>query len=263
MLITHYHRDHVGGAPQLAAKIKVGAFIDHGPNLEDSDATREDFAAYEKILPGHNHLVVKPGDRLPIKGMDVEILSGAGNVISKPLPGAGQPNPVCASEPKPEADQTENARSLGILISYGKFRLLDLGDLTKDKELELVCPNNLIGRIDLFIVSHHGWNQSNTKAFVSAISPKAAIMNNGAHKGATPETWQIVEDVVGPDRLWQLHYAVDGGPQHNVPEKYIANPYEKNDAGDYIKAVAYPNGTFEITNARNDAHMTYGSKAGK
>jgi competence protein ComEC len=263
VLITHYHRDHVGGAPQLAAKIKIGAFIDHGPNLEDSDATREDFAAYEKILPGHNHLVVKPGDRLPIKGMDVEVLSGAGNVISKPLSGAGQPNPVCTSEPKPEADQTENARSLGILISYGKFRLLDLGDLTKDKELELVCPNNLIGKIDLFIVSHHGWSQSNTKAFVSAISPKAAIMNNGAHKGATPETWQIVEDVVGPDRLWQLHYAVDGGPQHNVPEKYIANPDEKNDAGDYIKAVAYSNGTFEITNARNDAHMTYGNKAGK
>jgi beta-lactamase superfamily II metal-dependent hydrolase len=265
LLITHYHRDHVGGVPQLASKIPIGTFIDHGPNLEDSDVTREDYAAYEKVRAGHEHIVAKPGEHLPIKGMDVQVLSAAGNVISKPVTGAGQPNAACASEPKPSADTTENARSLGVLITYGKFRLLDLGDLTKDKELELVCPNNLIGKVDLFIVSHHGWNQSNTKAFVSAIHPVAAIMNNGAHKGGTPETWQIVENLVGPDRLWQLHYAVDGGPQHNVPEKFIANPDEKNDAGHYIEAVAHSDGSFEIVNSRDDAHMTYREKttAGK
>jgi len=257
VLITHYHRDHVGGVPQLADRIKIGTFVDHGPNLEDSDVTREDFAAYEKVAAGHKRLTAKAGDRLPIKGIDVRVLTAAGEHIKKHLPGAGQPNPACASEPKPPADTTENARSLGVLITYGKFRFLDLGDLTKDKELELACPNNMIGKVDLFLVTHHGFNQSNAKALVAAIHPQAAIMNNGAHKGASPDAWQIVHDVVGANRLWQLHYAVDGGPEHNVDEKFIANPDEKNDGGYPIKTEAFHNGEFSIVNARKNVQWHY------
>jgi len=258
VLITHYHRDHVGGVPQLAERMKIGTFIDHGPNQEDSDVTREDYAAYEKVVPGYKHLVVKPGERLPIKGIDVLVLTAAGNHISKPLQGARQPNPNCASEPKPEADTTENARSLGVLITYGKFRMLDLGDLTKDKELELACPANLIGTVNLFIVTHHGFDQSNAKALVAAIRPQAAIMNNGAHKGASPDAWQTVHDVVGPDHLWQVHYAVDGGPEHNVDGKFIANPDENNDQGNYIRVLAFRNGGFTIMNSGNHLHWELG-----
>ena len=257
VLITHFHRDHVGGVTQLAERMKIGTFVDHGQNLEDATVTREDYAAYEKVVAGHKRLTLKPGDHVPIKGLNVLVLSAAGNVVSKPLPGAGQANPACQSEPKPPADVTENSKSLGTFMTYGKFRLLDLGDLTKDKELELVCPKNLIGRVDLFIVSHHGWNQSNTRSLVSAIQPKAAIMNNGAHKGASTDAWQIVHDVVG-DRLWQLHYAVDGGPEHNVNEKYIANPDEENDAGHYLEVEAHKNGAFTITNSRTNQTVSYG-----
>jgi beta-lactamase superfamily II metal-dependent hydrolase len=262
VLITHYHRDHVGGVPQLAERMKIGTFIDHGPNQEDSDVTRQDYGAYEKVVAGHKHLVVKPGERLPIKGINVLVLTAAGNHISKPLHSAGQSNPFCASEPMPSADTTENAHSLGVLITYGKFRMLDLGDLTKDKELELACPRNLIGTVNLFIVTHHGFDQSNAKALVTAIHPEAAIIDNGAHKGASPEAWQTVHDVVGPDHLWQLHYAVDGGSTHNVDGKYIANPDENHDAAREIKTLANADGTFLIINSRNDARMKYGAKAG-
>jgi beta-lactamase superfamily II metal-dependent hydrolase len=258
VLITHYHRDHVGGAPQLAERMKIGTFIDHGPNQEDSDVTREDYAAYEKVVAGHKHLVAKAGERLPIKGMDVLVLTAAGDHIRKPVHGAGQPNPSCASEPKPAADKTENARSLGVLITYGKFRMLDLGDLTKDKELELACPANLIGTVNLFIVTHHGFDQSNAKALVAAIHPEAAIIDNGAHKGASPEAWQTVRDVVGPDRLWQLHYAVDGGPAHNADEKYIANQDEIDDHGNYIRVLAFRTGGFTIMNSGNHLHWELG-----
>jgi beta-lactamase superfamily II metal-dependent hydrolase len=257
VLITHFHRDHVGGVPQLAAKMKIGTFVDHGPNLEDSDVTRQDYAAYEKVLPGHKHLVVKPGDHIPIKGLDVLVLTAAGDHIQSALPGAGQPNPACADQPKPPADKTENARSLGTLITYGKFRMLDLGDLTKDKELELMCPNNLIGTVDLFIVSHHGWSQSDTNAFVSAIHPQASIMNNGARKGGSPDVWTVVNNVEGPDRFWQLHYSIEGGSEHNVPEKFIANPNEKNDAGHDLRVRAFSDGKFEVWNSRNNHHLTY------
>lgn len=261
VLITHFHRDHVGGVPQLVQRFKVGTFFDHGENREDSNETREDYAAYLKAISGHTRIIPKPGDRLPIKGIDVLVVTADGNHIEKPLAGAGQPNPACASEPTPPVDTSENSRSLGVLITYGKFRMLDLGDLTKDKELEIMCPNNMIGTVDLFIVSHHGLNQSDTNAFVSAIHPQVAIMNNGAHKGGSPEVWQIVHNVVGQDRLWQLHYAVEGGPEHNVPEKFIANPDEKNDAGHYIRVLAFQNGKLEVWNTRNDAHITYSGAA--
>ena len=257
VLITHFHRDHVGGVPQLAERMKIGTFVDHGPNLEDSDVTREDYAAYERVLPGHKHLVVKPGDHIPVKGLDVLVLTAAGEHIPKALPGAGQPNPACADEPKPPIDKTENARSLGTLITYGKFRMLDLCDLTKDKELELMCPNNLIGTVDLFIVSHHGWSQSDSNAFVSAIHPQASIMNNGARKGGSPDVWTVVNHVEGPERFWQLHYSVEGGSEHNVPEKFIANPDEENDAGHDIRVRAFSGGKFEVWNSRNNHHVTY------
>lgn len=274
LLITHYHRDHVGGVPQLAQRMKIGTFVDHGPNQEDSDVTREDYAAYEKVLPGHKHHVVKPGDHIKIKGIKVQVLTAAGDHIAKHLQGAGQPNPNCASEPKLEADQSENARSLGVMITYGKFRMLDLGDLTKDKELELACPNNLIGTVSLFIVTHHGSNQSNTKALVSAIHPEAAIMNNGAHKGASTDAWRIVHDVVdsqvsrgnvriiGQEHLWQLHHADDNPQGDNVEADFIANPQETSDGGYELKALANPDGTFLIINTRNELRKSYGAGTG-
>src|SRR6266478_7428270 len=163
VLVTHFHRDHVGGVTQLAGQIKIGTFIDHGPNREDADDPREDFAAYEKVASQSKRLVVKPGDQIPMKDISVQILTAAGEHVSAPLPGAGQPNALCASEPEAAVDTTENARSLGILITFGKFRFLDLGDLTKRKERDLVCPNNLIGTVDLYLTTHHGLNQSNAK----------------------------------------------------------------------------------------------------
>src|ERR1700680_16757 len=160
VLITHYHRDHVGGVPQLVDGIKVGTFLDHGPNQEDSAVTRTDYAAYEKAIAGHARVVVKPGWRLPIKGIEVKVLSAAGDHITTPLPGAGEANSYCGSEPAADVDSTENARSVGVLIAYGQFRFLDLGDLTKKKEIELACPNNLLGKVDLFLVTHHGADRS-------------------------------------------------------------------------------------------------------
>ena len=256
VLITHYHRDHVGGAPQLANRMKIGTFVDHGANTEDSKVVREDFADYQALLPKYQHLVVKPGDTIPVKGLNVEVLTAAGNHISSALPGAGQPNPACASEPTPPDDHTENAASAGILVTYGNFRFLDLGDLTKNKELGLVCPNNLVGPVDLYLTTHHGLNQSNSKAMLAAIRPRVAIMNNGAKKGGSPEAWQIIKDSPRLEDMWQLHYSMEGGKAHNVPDAYIAN-IDAADDGYFIKVTAHEDGSFTVYNARNKNEKTY------
>src|SRR5439155_1130022 len=125
VLITHFHLDHVGGAPQLAARIPIGAFVDHGENRENTDApTVEVWQAYQKLLASgkYKRITAKPGDELPIKDAHGTVVSSDGVVIAKPLPGAGQDNPACKNAEQYPADQTENRRSLGTLITFGKLR---------------------------------------------------------------------------------------------------------------------------------------------
>ena len=256
VLITHHHRDHVGGVPQLVDGIKVGTFVDHGQNMEDSEVTRTDYAAYEKAVAGHAHVVVKPGWGLPIKSFKVQVLSAAGDLITKPLPGAGEANSYCKGAPAEAVDDTENARSVGVLITFGKFRFLDMGDLTKKKEMELACPNNLLGTVDLFLVTHHGSDLSNSKAFVWALHPRVAIFDNGARKGASPAAWQIVHDSPGLEDLWQLHYAAGSDKDHNIAEDRIANVKE-NCEGKGIKVLAETDGAFTVTNGRTGVEKKY------
>ena len=256
LLITHYHRDHVGGVPDLAQRIKIANFVDHGPNTEDSKVVKEDYSDYVKALQKGEHKVVKPGDTVPVKGLTVQVLTANGDVIRTPLAGAGQPNSFCASTAKKDDDPTENARSTGVLITFENFRFLDLGDLTWNKELELMCPNNPIGAVDVYLTSHHGLNQSGSPALVHAVHPRVAIMNNGARKGGNPEAWQIVKDSPGLEDLWQLHYAMEGGKAHNVPDSFIAN-VDEHDQGDYLKLTAEGNGSFTVWNSRNKFQKVY------
>lgn len=259
VLITHFHEDHVGGAPQLTDRIPVGTFIDHGENRESTDApTVQVWQAYQKLLATgkYQHITVKPGDTLPIKGFKATVISSDGATIANPLPGAGQENPACKNTEKYPEDQTENKRSLGILVTFGKLRILDLGDLTRDKEAEIMCPVNKIGKIDIYIVSHHGWEQSSSPALVYGIAPRVAIMDNGAKKGGTPSVWDIIEKSPGLENLWQVHFSEEGGAAHNVPEEFIANP-QGPDAGNYLELIARPSGSFEVFNSRTQKTKKY------
>lgn len=256
LLITHYHLDHVGGAPELVELLPVKTFVDHGPNVETGARAAELFSRYERVRQKGRHIVVRPGDTIPLKGLEVRVVASGGELLRSPLAGAGQENPFCRDEKRKEDDPTENARSVGFVLSYGKFRFLNLGDLTWNKELDLVCPANRIGTVDVYLTTHHGMNMSGPAALVHAVRPRVAVMNNGARKGGAPEALKVVRGAPGLEDLWQLHYSIAAGDELNAREQFIAN-LEENCLGDWLKLSASADGSFAVTNGRNGFSKSY------
>jgi beta-lactamase superfamily II metal-dependent hydrolase len=256
VVITHFHRDHVGGVPQLAERIPIGTYVDHGRSVETGKDADELYHAYVQVRDRASHLIVRAGDQIPIEGIKVRVVAAAGQAILRPLAGAGEPNPFCATTKPREVDPSENAQSIGMLITYGKFRIIDLGDLTWNKELALVCPDNKLGTVDVYLSTHHGLNQSNAPAIVHALKPRVAITNNGATKGGSPEALQTIRTSPGIEDVWQLHYAQNAGKENNAPEPFIVN-VDQEASVSWIKLSAASDGGFTVTNSRNGMTKTY------
>ena len=255
LLVTHYHNDHAGNAGAIAARVPVGTFVDHGETVETGDGAKALYAAYTKARSTGRHLLVKPGDTVPFRDLDVTIVTAGGARLAKPLASPAAPNPLCASFTPKGPDASENARSVGSLIAFGRFRMIDLGDLTWNKEQELVCPDNLVGTVDVYVTTHHGLDQSGAPVIVHALRPRVAIMNNGPKKGGSVEAIRTVRTSPGLEDFWQLHYAVDAGKDVNMPDAMIANLDESAAHG--IKLSAQRDGSFTVTNGRTGLARRY------
>lgn len=261
VVITHYHADHAGNAAELANRIPIRHFVDHGPYTVELQPARE--AAFLSYLPVREHahvMTAKPGDRIPVEGLDVQVVSSAGELIKEPMagaPGAGAPNPLCRTAKLKEQDATpENFESVGVVVRYGSFRLIDLGDLTWNQEHKLACPNNLIGTMTVFHTTRHGDPHSGAPQFVHAIRARVAVMNNGERKGGSPEYWQTVHEAPGLEDFWQIHRSATGGAEHNSPDQFLANVNE-TDHGHYIKMSVRSDGGFTMTNERTGFTKDY------
>jgi len=295
LLITHYHSDHNGAVPMLAAEFPIQTIVDHGANVEFEKTddwwkqrrndfepglakqTDDEHRAYLKVCEQHRHLVVKAGDRVPLAGVEVQVLTAGYNLITQPLKGAGAPNPFCANaELRPE-DDTEDGQSIGLLMSYGKFRLVFLGDLTWDAEQRLFCPQNRVGAADVYLITHHA--QSFDRSFsdfywglsccppaeVCALRPRVAILSMGKDghpldAGANPAALNVVQKSPGLEDIWQTNYFTGGGEKgHNAPEQFCAN-LGQNSRAEYIELSAELDGTFNVTNSRNGYQKSYTRK---
>jgi beta-lactamase superfamily II metal-dependent hydrolase len=263
VLITHYHHDHVGGLPELLSQFPVGTVLDHGPNREASppDAPFQTTALYSKYLDalkGHAHRTLKPGDTLDIGSLHLLAVTSDAATIDHALPGAGKTIAECTHmQPMEKDGGEENSRSLGVLLTFGQARIAALGDLTWNMEQKLFCPQDKIGPVDLFIVSHHGSNFSNSPAIWEALAPRVAIMDNGARKGADAETYETASKAPRLKRLWQLHVAERTDAQHNVPAAYVANPSSTDDGHLSLEIAVTKQGAITVTNDRTHASETY------
>jgi competence protein ComEC len=225
LISTHYHGDHVGGLTELVKRIPVTTFVDHGPNVEPKEQVQGFQAAYAELYGKAKHIVAKPGDKIPLSGLDWTIVTSAGQALKKPLPGGGKPNPACSESQRREdpASPDDNAQSVGSVITFGQFRAIDLGDLLWNKELDLMCPNNPVGTVDLYLVTHHGLAQSGSGALVHGVRPRVAVMQNGTRKGGAIAAYEILEKSPGLEAIWQLHWSYNAGIEHNPPGVFIAN----------------------------------------
>lgn len=266
LLITHYHVDHLGGLQALLAKLPVGTFIDHGPNREElaPDATARQVAmapatlypTLQKAYQGHEHITAEVGKKVNIGSMQLEFITSDGNVLQSPLSGAGQPNPLCTGVPQKELDGgQENVRSVGTVITFGKTRILYLGDLTWNKEIELFCPVNKVGKVDVYFVTGHGMDLSSSPP-TAAISPLIAVMQNGPTKGGDEAVLKSVKSYPELQGLWLTHFSVRY-PHLNGDPNYIANLAGTPDQGNSIDLDITPQGQITVTNARNQFSRTY------
>ncbi|PYS55976.1 MAG: MBL fold metallo-hydrolase [Acidobacteria bacterium] len=282
LITTHWHGDHFGGMAELASKVTIREFIDHGPNVQPGAAADEFLQkTYPSLYAKAKHTVAKAGDKISIAGLDVRVVTSAGQTIKAALPGAGGPNPYCANF-KPGENNAEDPQSVGVYMTFGRFRTIHLGDLTKNKEFELMCPTNRIGPVDVLLGLHHGQATSNSEVLVHALRPRVAIMNNGTRKGGEPEVMKTVHASPGLEDLWQIHFSLLSGQEYTVPGMFIANTIDDqqpampispvpapqpgpgappapvhNGAAYWIKVSAQQDGSFTVTNRRNGFSKTY------
>ncbi len=287
LFLTHYHGDHYGNLIELAARMPVGRVYDHGPSIESDRPNVQAFEArYAELHRATPRTVVAPGDRLPVDGVTATVVVSHSRALAAPLadtPGAGQPNAACAGvAPRDESKvDPDNHYSAGFVMAHGRFRTVNLGDLTWSRELALMCPANPIGTIDLYLTTHHGLDQSGSPAVVHAIRPRVAVMNNGTRKGGAVASFQTLRSSPGLEDVWQLHWSYGGGLEHNAPGVMIANIDEPAQVAavvagatlpagaggnaahapaHYLKVSARADGSFTVTNSRNGFARTYAAR---
>jgi beta-lactamase superfamily II metal-dependent hydrolase len=257
LISTHFHADHDGGIPELSQLVPIRAFVDHDrplPSVESVAGSLAAFDRYAAVRAKSRHLVAKPGDALPLQDVALTFVASAGATIDRPVAGAdGGENALCTSSSAEAQEKNENPRSTGFVLQFGRFRFLDVGDLSGPPLFALACPRNLIGPVDVYLVAHHGGADAADAATFAAFRPRVAILNNGAAKGGAPEMFSALRQAPDID-VWQIHRSENVGAQ-NFPDDRIANLDVTTTH--WLKLRGNRDGSFDLTNARTGVSTKY------
>lgn len=258
LIITHYHRDHYGGAEALSRSIPIGTVWDNGKFEGMPDDPGEAYFTF----PAEKRQVIQPGDRLPLKGKRKVPLSfqclACRKQFIKPPRGAEKNTLICKEGRSKDRDGSDNANSIVMLLGFGDFRFYDGGDLTWNQEARLVCPVNLVGTVDVYQITHHGLDSSNNPLVLRSLKPRVTIMNNGVTKGCMPEVFANLKATQSLEAVYQVHKNLrPDGSVNNVPDQFIANLEEECKAN-YIKLSVAPDGqSYEISIPATGHKKTY------
>ncbi|HEX2801522.1 MAG TPA: MBL fold metallo-hydrolase [Phenylobacterium sp.] len=270
LIVTHYHGGHIGGVEDLAAKIPIGTFIDHGPNTDlpvageapEAQGSRmarrsmQYYAKYLEIIKGHRRIIAKPGDVLRFGSLTATIVASAGKTLTAPLPAAGGPGSRCDTAPMADNGGIENTNSVASILTFGKVRIAALGDIVWNQEHDLACPVDKIGHVNILLVTHHGNGLSTNPAIIAALRPDIAVMANSAVYGAVPPTVNTIGQSPGLQGFWKMH-ASKANPGLDGDPDYIANLNPAPDHGDSIRLTVSRAGRVTVANSRNGFSRTY------
>ena len=263
LLVSHFHIDHISGVPALAAAVPIGAFIDHGPNREltlegppggpPGPTGNENYRA---TIAGKTHIVMKAGQSMKLGQLTLTAVNGDREIVRHRLGRAVPADPGCQSLTyKTDDGGEENPRSLGLILQWGTTRILSLGDTTWDMENKLVCPANLIGPVDLMVISNHGSDLSNAPVLLNSVKPRVVIVNNGATKGGDGVVLDRLAGLTPKPAVWQVHFATRS-PEQNVAPDQIAN-LAGPDAVNPLVVTVDKKGAVTVQNPRNGFTKTY------
>jgi beta-lactamase superfamily II metal-dependent hydrolase len=265
-IISHWHADHYGGTYEVTKRLPIKRYYANTPppdRVDDDPQFTSLIALYKKTNPGKTEQL-KAGAVIPLKTapgtppVKMRILASGRGLVNA-VPGAAK-NPDCnTSVSAPALDDGENAKSLAALLEYGTFRFFDAGDLTWHIEERLACPINLVGSVDLYQVTHHGLDRSNNPHLLRAVRPLVAVVNNGAQKGAEPNSMRTVLGSPGIEAVWALYANTKSDSKLNAPESHIAN--KPGSGGQFIKAAVLPDGSFSLQIGDNGTKATYEARA--
>lgn len=249
-VVSHFHTDHFGSIGQLVQLIPINKFYDHALMQEGQEYDKKLYPEYMKVAEGKRQ-ILKAGDTIPLKSgrtpLRVICVASDGRTIAAPVGVGAGPNPFCKDATMQAEDTSDNAKSIGLLLSFGSFEFLNMGDLTWNVEHQVVCPDNVLGRVDLYMVTHHGMNVSNNPVLVKAIQPIVSVMCNGARKAGYPESVALLRSLPSIKAAYQLHRNVQTSEAENTDKALIAN-WDENCQGQFIKASVAPDGrSFSVT----------------
>ena len=260
LIVTHYHRDHYGGAATLATLLPIGTVYDNGRFEGMPDDPGKAYFTFKC----KDRKVIRPGDVLPLKEasakLQLQCLVAQRKFIPV-IPGAAANKQLCGEAKSKNRDGSDNANSVVVKLSFGKFRFFDAGDLTWNQETRLVCPVNLVGQVDVYQVTHHGLDSSNNPLVLQSLQPRVAIMNNGVTKGCAPEVFANLKGTKSIQAIYQMHKNLrPDGVTNNTSDAYIAN-VEKDCKAHYIKLSVAPNGTsYQVSIPAHGHQKTYQTK---
>jgi len=260
LIVTHFHADHDGGIPELSQLLPIYAFVDHDRPLPPVESVAGSLAAFDRyatVRAKGRHIVAKPGETLPLQDVALTFVASAGATIDVPLTGTKESaSASCPPSGLEAQEKNENPRSTGFVLQFGRFRFLDVGDLSGLPLFALACPRNLIGRVDAYLVAHHGGVDASQPATFAAFSPRVAILDNAAMKGGAPETFTALRSDPNID-VWQLHRSENPGAK-NFSEDRIANLDATT--AHWLKLSANRDGSFVLTNARTGSSKEYSAR---